>query len=621
MGFTLGQATIQFNGNAAGLNASVASIRQRLGAALSNIGYRSAWAFGILAAKTGYALHAAAEMQRETSLLASQVRATGGAAGFSAEQLIEYANGLKAVTAYGREELYRGLSIMLTFPKVTGDMFKAAYEASVDMAAVMDRDIKTSVIMIGKAMQDPTVGMMMMRRVGVNITRDQQKMIANWVKQGDVLKAQRYILAELNREFGGAAKAIGSSLFGRLTRLRRDLGHLFEDWGMALVPLFNFIEKGVRPALVAVTKWIEGHKALVSMFTGLALAATGLGVAFGAVSFAVGALWSVIAPLIGSLGLVLAVIAALGKALWRAAGPGQTFADKLVTIRRGLAELWAWLSPLVGAIVDFSRVLWNTAVIFFEAVVKQFKIFWGVVGPGTESALTGLRDVIVTTLKGLAFAFINWEEIAVYTILYVQAAWRTMVNQIIFTATHLGDYLKYYGEVWFSFWEDVGANFTVWYYRMKGQADVAGEYLWRAVARPPGLDREIDDTEAALWNAVDEVGDKLLEKWRTFEFGKVAWPDFSALFGGEEPEIPVKPNFVEPDTVSTVKVKPKFVGLVEAWKEFQAAIIKPLKTAVDMSSEDEELVALNRQQRDILDDSRSYLSIISKRVSATAKYG
>jgi phage-related protein len=80
-------------------------------------------------------------------------------------------------------------------------------------------DLQGATIQVGKALQDPVRGMTALRRVGVNFSDSQQTLIQRLVDTGHTLEAQRIILAELHKEFGGSAIAAGDTLPGALNKL------------------------------------------------------------------------------------------------------------------------------------------------------------------------------------------------------------------------------------------------------------------------------------------------------------------------------------------------------------------------------------------------------------------
>lgn len=72
-------------------------------------------------------------------------------------------------------------------------------------------------------------------KVGVSFTQQQKDQIATLVQSGDVLGAQKIILAELNKEFGGVAAAAATA--GDKAAVA--FGNLKETVGTALLPLLD----------------------------------------------------------------------------------------------------------------------------------------------------------------------------------------------------------------------------------------------------------------------------------------------------------------------------------------------------------------------------------------------
>jgi len=166
----------------------------------------------------GFSLYKVADMMRvgtekahELRLAQTQVQAsllsTGHAAGIMYDETLKQAKKLSYSTLYGRAEITDMQSMLLTFPSVSKKTFEAASGAILDMSTKMHQDVKMSTVMVGKALQDPKYGVMALRRVGVNLTREQAVIIKNLVASGHKDIAQAMILKELNTEFGGSAKA------------------------------------------------------------------------------------------------------------------------------------------------------------------------------------------------------------------------------------------------------------------------------------------------------------------------------------------------------------------------------------------------------------------------------
>ena len=190
---------------------------------------------------------AAQEVQAQ---LAAVLESTGGAAGVTAEQANTLADSLSKVTRFDDEMILSAESMMLTFTSITKDVFPDAIQAALDMSTAMGTDLNGSVLQIGKALQDPIAGLTALRRVGVQFTDAQEAMIKKMVEAGDTMGAQKFILAELTREFGGSAVAAGQTFAGQLDIMKTQLGNVKEQIGGALLPALTELLKQIGPGLV-----------------------------------------------------------------------------------------------------------------------------------------------------------------------------------------------------------------------------------------------------------------------------------------------------------------------------------------------------------------------------------
>ncbi|MBE0596853.1 MAG: phage tail length tape measure family protein [Desulfuromonadales bacterium] len=159
------------------------------------------------------------------------VRSTGGAAGYTAAELAKMAGQMQAVTTYGDEVVMEGQSLLLTFTRIGRDVFPAATEAMLDMAERMGGDLKGSALQLGKALNDPIQGISALARAGVQFSERQKKTIESLVETGRTADAQRVILAELQTQFGGSARAARETFGGSLKALRNAFGDLLEAKG------------------------------------------------------------------------------------------------------------------------------------------------------------------------------------------------------------------------------------------------------------------------------------------------------------------------------------------------------------------------------------------------------
>lgn len=169
-----------------------------------------------------------ARQEQAMADLEAAVRSTGGAAGFTSEQLAGMAGELQRVTTYGDESIMEMQAVLLTFKNVAGSVFGETSELILDMATRMKTDLKSAALQVGKALNDPVGGIDALSRAGVQFDETQKRLIKSLVQTGDLVGAQKVILAELRTQFGGAARAARDNFGGALQALRNVVGDLLE---------------------------------------------------------------------------------------------------------------------------------------------------------------------------------------------------------------------------------------------------------------------------------------------------------------------------------------------------------------------------------------------------------
>jgi len=179
----------------------------------------------------GDSITKAGEQEKVLKQLETVLASTGGAAGLTKKELVEMASGLQDVTTFGDEAILQGQNLLLTFTNIGRDVFPQATETMLDMSVALGQDMKSSAIQLGKALNDPILGVTALRRVGVNFSQAQADMIKKMVESGDVMGAQKFILQELQTEFGGTARAAGETFPGQLQSLDNAFGDLKETIG------------------------------------------------------------------------------------------------------------------------------------------------------------------------------------------------------------------------------------------------------------------------------------------------------------------------------------------------------------------------------------------------------
>lgn len=173
--------------------------------------------------------------------LQAVLSATGHAAGLSAEEITNFASELQKVTNFGDDATINAAAMLATFKEIKGDVFKDALKAAADLSTVMEQDMKSSIVQIGKALNDPIKGVTALTRVGVSFTEEQKKQIRVLQESGDLMGAQAIILAELKSEFGGAAEAMADPV----VQMNNAIGDFAENIGFLALPSIRALSEAI----------------------------------------------------------------------------------------------------------------------------------------------------------------------------------------------------------------------------------------------------------------------------------------------------------------------------------------------------------------------------------------
>lgn len=180
---------------------------------------------------------AARESNKIAAQTAAVIKSTGGAAGESVKDIENLATKISNLTGVDDEAIQGAENLLLTFTNIGkgSGIFEGATQAVVDMSAALGQDAKSSAIQLGKALNDPIRGVTALQRVGVSFTQQQRDQIKAMVEAGRTADAQKLILRELSKEFGGSAKAVATPF----DRLKVTLGNLQEQVGNKLIPALD----------------------------------------------------------------------------------------------------------------------------------------------------------------------------------------------------------------------------------------------------------------------------------------------------------------------------------------------------------------------------------------------
>jgi hypothetical protein len=301
--------------------------------------------------------------QLETAV--SQVKAglasTKGVAGLTFEDLENSAEEAAHKLKYTKGQIMDMQAIVLTFPSVTKKTFGAASDAMFDLATRMHKDLTSTAVEIGKALQDPIHGITALRKSGVNFNEAQTEMIKKMVAGGHAARAQAYILRELQTEVKGSAEAAAKAdVAFRFNKsweeIKLTVGELANNFLKKLAPALEWVATQFQN----VTHWMKEHNEIM------------------------GAVEDILLPVIGVIGVIIVATKA-----WSAAQMLLNFQ----LINNPIGWITLAIAAFVGAIIwAYKHVDWFRAGLWgLWSVIKE-------VGSMVKDFFTGLYHVIHGTL-------------------------------------------------------------------------------------------------------------------------------------------------------------------------------------------------------------------------------
>lgn len=234
-----------------GANKTFGRLRASIGATAKGIGILGAAAAGGIAIFAKGALAEARDAQKVAATTTQIIKSTGGAAKVTAGQVGDLAERLSVKAGVDDEVIQTGANLLLTFKNVRNEagkgakIFDRATAAAVDLSAAGFGSVDSSAKMLGKALNDPLKGITALSRAGVTFTESQKKKIESLVKEGDVLKAQKIILREVESQVGGVAAA--NATLGDKAKVA--WGNFQEAVGTRFLPVWDKLVGGFIKAL------------------------------------------------------------------------------------------------------------------------------------------------------------------------------------------------------------------------------------------------------------------------------------------------------------------------------------------------------------------------------------
>lgn len=353
---------------------------QKMGKNLQSVGTKLT--VGVTAPLTAFAAVSLRNWDKQVKAIAqveAGLRSTGGAVGYTSEQLQKMASDLQGTSLFGDEEILQGATAqLLTFTNIAGEQFGRTQQAVLDLSARLGTDLKSSAIQLGKALNDPVANLSALSRSGIQFSKEQKAVINSLVETNRLADAQTLILAELEKQYGGSAEAAAKAGLGPFKQLSNIIGDLQEDFGAIIAE--------------AILPFAEKIKSLVTGFQNLSAPTKKFIVVLGGIAAAIG-------PLLALAGTILPAIATGFTLL---TGPIGLVVAGVTAIGVVVAKNWAPIKQTLVDIANYFIDLYNESTgfrIVIESIILQFNNMWVV----AKTVFKLLYELI----KGVARQIVN----------------------------------------------------------------------------------------------------------------------------------------------------------------------------------------------------------------------
>ena len=352
------------------------------------------------------------------------LKSTGGAANVTAGHISNLANHMLNLTGIDDEVIQGGENVLLTFRNIRNeagkgnDIFDQSTKAITDLSVAMGEDLHSAALQVGKALNDPVKGLTALKRVGVQFTDSQTAMIKKLVDSGHTMEAQKIILGELHKEFGGSAVAAGKTLGGQLDILKEKFKNAAGEVVAGLLPyvlkLANFALPLASKAIQIVAddiehaiKWVADFASKFHILGGSSESASGR--IHNAWKRVTDFFNQHVMPVIHDLqGIFRQAMANIAKVVQNHGDEVKRIFQRVGSAAKAISEiaipiLKVGLTKVLPKIVEAAIVVLDKLTFAFEEIVKAIKWIGQHTGPelkGAQKIFGPFADAIVSELSG-----------------------------------------------------------------------------------------------------------------------------------------------------------------------------------------------------------------------------
>ncbi len=321
-------------------------------------------------------------------------------------QFDDLVSGLSEYSAIEGDIIQSNANVALSFSALASNpkLFEDTMKAAVDMSAALGQDTQTSVVQLGKAMQNGAKGAGALAKNGT-LAKDDIAKLQKMAKDGiPMWKQQEFILKAVNKQYAGQGKNVDPI---------KAITLAFKDTAEVLAEMLLPFILGFSMAMQDAAKWVKGLTDGQRKMLGVAML---VAAALGPVMIIVGQLataWAALLPVLAavaaalgtSIAVILAVVAAIGivvAALVYAYTTSEGFRDRVNAAFRavynGVVMVLGELKATIMVWVGWAQSFWAAHGETIKAVLSKA---WDAIRLVVGTYLTVIKNIVIAVLAAL----------------------------------------------------------------------------------------------------------------------------------------------------------------------------------------------------------------------------
>jgi hypothetical protein len=317
--------------------------------------------------------------------------------GIGIDDFKKMAGSLSKVGVFGRSDILQNSTAqLLTFGNIGKENFEMVQKAATDVTAKLygldasGDQLRSISIMMGKMMENPIRGITAARRIGISFSDSEEKVVKGMVDANNVMGAQQFMLAAIERQYGGTSAALMQTAKGADILRKRKLAGTMANIGAQLIPvkeqLMELADKMLEFVNVILPPTIEFLKVAGPYIIGIVAAMYLWKFAYGALTLATKAFTAV------------QMIQALGFKGYMATLKIGAIATKAITAAQWLWNIALTANPIGLIIVGIAAMIAISVI-----AIRNWRTF--------GAALTLILGPIGTVIRLVMILREHWDAI------------------------------------------------------------------------------------------------------------------------------------------------------------------------------------------------------------------